>query len=155
MANVLERFLAETHMSWIFFADDRVFKLKKPVRFAYLDFSTLARREAACRAELELNRRLQATSTWTWCRWYGRSALALGGCGITVDWLVVMRRLNEALTLEHMLLDHRLTLEILTISSHSRRIYRHATPIRMTPAIISPNGTQSLRQSPGAFGSSA
>ena len=36
-------FCRETHMSWVFFADDRVFKLKKPVRFAYLDFSTLAR----------------------------------------------------------------------------------------------------------------
>jgi aminoglycoside phosphotransferase family enzyme len=31
-------------MSWIFLAGDRVFKLKKPVRFPYLDFSTLARR---------------------------------------------------------------------------------------------------------------
>ena len=48
----------ETHMSWVFFADDRVFKLKKPVRFAYLDFSTLGLRETACRAEVTLNRRL-------------------------------------------------------------------------------------------------
>ncbi len=32
----------ETHMSWIFLAGDRVYKLKKPVRFPYLDFSTLA-----------------------------------------------------------------------------------------------------------------
>ena len=35
-----------------------VYKLKKPVRFPYLDFSTLEKREAACRAELRLNRRL-------------------------------------------------------------------------------------------------
>src|SRR5450631_1598866 len=41
----------ETHMSWVFLVGDHVFKLKKPVRFAYLDFSTLVRREAACRAE--------------------------------------------------------------------------------------------------------
>ena len=45
-------------MSWVFLAGDRVYKLKKPVRFPYLDFSTLERREAACRAELSLNRRL-------------------------------------------------------------------------------------------------
>ena len=50
--------LRETHMSWVFLAGDRVYKLKKPVRFPYLDFSTLAQREAACRAELKLNRRL-------------------------------------------------------------------------------------------------
>jgi aminoglycoside phosphotransferase family enzyme len=48
----------ETHMSHVFLADDQVCKLKKPVRFPYLDFSTLQRREAACRAEIELNRRL-------------------------------------------------------------------------------------------------
>ena len=42
----------ETHMSWVFLAGSRVYKLKKPVRFSYLDFSTLGRREAACRAEL-------------------------------------------------------------------------------------------------------
>ena len=50
--------LRETHMSWVFLAGDKVYKLKKPVRFPYLDFSTLARREAACRAEFSLNRRL-------------------------------------------------------------------------------------------------
>ena len=48
----------ETHMSFVFLAGGTVYKLKKPVRFPYLDFSTLARREAACRAELVLNRRL-------------------------------------------------------------------------------------------------
>src|SRR5262249_14358138 len=48
----------ETHMSWVFLAGDEVYKLKKPLRYPYLDFSTLARREAACRAELTLNHRL-------------------------------------------------------------------------------------------------
>lgn len=48
----------ETHMSWVFLVGDRVYKLKKPVRFEYLDYSTLDRREAACRAELSINRRL-------------------------------------------------------------------------------------------------
>jgi len=48
----------ETHMSWVFMTADRVYKLKKPVRFAYLNFSTLERRAAASRAEDMLNRRL-------------------------------------------------------------------------------------------------
>jgi len=47
-------------MSWVFLAGDKVYKLKKPVRFPYLDFSTPRRREDACRAELSLNRRLAA-----------------------------------------------------------------------------------------------
>ena len=104
-------FRRETHMSWIFFTDDRVFKLKKPVRFAYLDFSTLARREAACRAELTLNRRLAGevylgVVPLVW-REHG---LAIGSPGITVDWLVVMRRLDEADTLEQLLLAHHIGL---------------------------------------------
>ena len=45
-------------MSWLFFAGDRVLKLKKPVRFPFLDFSTLRAREFYCREELRLNARL-------------------------------------------------------------------------------------------------
>jgi uncharacterized protein len=98
----------ETHMSWIFLAGDRAYKLKKPVRFSYLDFSTLARRESACRAELHLNRRLASDVyldvvplTMT------ARGLAVGGSAPVADWLVVMRRLDEAQTLEHAILEHR------------------------------------------------
>ena len=45
-------------MSWVFLVGERAFKLKKPVRFPYLYFSTLAAREADCLAELRLNRAL-------------------------------------------------------------------------------------------------
>ena len=41
--------IIETHMSWVFLADDFVYKLKKPVRYSFLDFTTLAAREANCR----------------------------------------------------------------------------------------------------------
>lgn len=94
----------ETHMSWVFLAGERVYKLKKPVRFPYLDFSTLARREAACRAELTLNRRL-TSDVYQGVAALARSAqgLAIGGPGEPVEWLVVMRRLDESLTLEHAL----------------------------------------------------
>jgi len=39
----------ETHMSWLFLTTDRVYKIKKPVHFPYLDFTTLAARELYCR----------------------------------------------------------------------------------------------------------
>ncbi len=91
----------ETHMSWVFLAGDRVYKLKKPVRFPFLDFSTLARRETACRAEIVLNRRLARdvyldVAPLT----AGPGGLSIGGDGTVVDWLVVMRRLEEGGTLE-------------------------------------------------------
>ena len=86
----------ETHMSWVFLAGTTALKLKKPVRFPYLDFSTLARREAACRAELRLNRRLARTVYLDVAPllWSDRG-FSIGGHGTVVDWLVVMRRLDH------------------------------------------------------------
>ncbi len=102
----------ETHMSWVFLAGDRVYKLKKPVRFPYLDFSTLARREAACRAELRLNRRLAPTSISTSRRCVARDGgLAIGGAAAPVDWLVVMQRLDERFMLDRLIEERRLTPE--------------------------------------------
>ncbi len=104
----------ETHMSWLFFAGDRVLKLKKPVRFPYLDFSTLHAREFYCREELRLNSRLapgvylglvalQATQD-------GLALVPEGGLpapGQTVDWLVLMRRLPPERMLSHLIAEAR------------------------------------------------
>jgi len=50
--------LIETHISWVLLAGDHAYKLKKPVRLPFLDFSTLAQRRRCCAEELRLNRRL-------------------------------------------------------------------------------------------------
>src|SRR5580704_19380271 len=46
----------DTHGASVFLAGDRVIKVKRAVRYPFLDYSTLDKREAACRAELEVNR---------------------------------------------------------------------------------------------------
>jgi aminoglycoside phosphotransferase family enzyme len=87
--------VTETHMSWVFLAGGRVFKLKKPVRYPFLDFTGLTAREVNCREEVRLNRRL-APDTYLGVLELTQEAdgsLALGGAGRIVDWLVVMRRL--------------------------------------------------------------
>jgi aminoglycoside phosphotransferase family enzyme len=101
--------LRETHMSWVFLAGDRVYKLKKPVHFPYLDFSTLTKREAACRAELRLNRRL-ASDIYLGVvpLTAADGGLALDGPGSIVEWLVVMRRLDERDTLEQAITGNRI-----------------------------------------------
>lgn len=48
----------ETRMSWVFLAGERVYKLKKPIRDRWLDFSTLTARERNAHSEVRLNRRL-------------------------------------------------------------------------------------------------
>ena len=48
----------ETHISWVILSEDFAYKIKKPVRFSFLDFSTLDKRRHYCQRELELNGRL-------------------------------------------------------------------------------------------------
>lgn len=50
--------LVQTHISWVVLTGNYAYKIKKPVDFGFLDFSTLARRRTMCERELELNRRL-------------------------------------------------------------------------------------------------
>jgi len=125
----------ETHMSWVFLAGEEVYKLKKPLRFPYLDFSTLARREAACRAELTLNRRLapnvyQAVMPLRW----SSHGLTIGGPGEIVDWLVVMRRLDDRQTLEYALeTDGLATWQLDRLVSTLTDFYRHASAILVSP----------------------
>jgi len=52
--------LVETHISWVLLTDEHAYKIKKPVDFGFLDFSTLAKRKQFCEEELRLNRRLAA-----------------------------------------------------------------------------------------------
>ena len=51
--------LEQTHVSCVFLAGNLVYKVKKPVNFGFLNYSTLRRRAHWCRRELELNRRLR------------------------------------------------------------------------------------------------
>ena len=125
----------ETHMSWVFFADERVYKLKKPVRLPYLDFSTLARRRHACQEELRLNRRLAADVYLELAPLtFAEGRLAIGGPGETVDWLVVMRRLDESRMLEHRLANHVQDRELDELSRLLARFYRHAARVHVSPA---------------------
>ncbi|GAA3960020.1 AAA family ATPase [Allohahella marinimesophila] len=50
--------LLETHISWVLLTGEFVYKIKKPMNFGFLDFSTLAQRRHFCEEELRLNRRL-------------------------------------------------------------------------------------------------
>jgi aminoglycoside phosphotransferase family enzyme len=97
--------VVETHMSWVFLADERAYKLKKPVASDYFDFRTLSARENNCRNEVRLNRRL-AGDVYLGVARLTRGAgggLALDGPGETVDWMVVMRRLPQDRMLDRLI----------------------------------------------------
>lgn len=90
----------ETHASAVFITGDDVYKLKKPVDFGFLDYSTLERRREMCRLEVELNRRL-APDIYLGVvpLVLAGGQLRLGGDGEIIDYLVHMRRLPDEASL--------------------------------------------------------
>ena len=92
----------ETHISWVFLAGDRAYKLKKPLVLPFLDYGTPQRRRKMCREEVRLNRRLAPDV------YLGVCAVAASDDGLAlaaeddpraVDYLVEMRRYDEGCTL--------------------------------------------------------
>jgi len=94
----------DTHAAAVFLVGERAYKVKRAVRFPFLDYSTLEKRKAACDAELAVNRafapdlyrRVVAITPGP----DGR--ISLGGAGEPVEWAVEMRRFDESATLDHL-----------------------------------------------------
>ena len=126
----------ETHMSFVFLAGETALKLKKPVSFSYLDFSTLERREAACRAELALNRRLaRPVYRGVVPLVQSGSGLAIGGDGRIVDWLVVMKRLDHGRMLDRAISEQRLQGPAMDrVSDKLTHFYRSARRSLISPS---------------------
>lgn len=101
----------ETHLSYVFLTPTYAYKMKKPVENGAADLRTLAAREANCRAELALNRRLAPDVYLAVVAMTQRAdgTLELGGAGRAVEWLVQMRRLPAAAMMDAMILHGTLT----------------------------------------------
>lgn len=104
----------ETHISDVFFANDLVYKIKKPVRFSFLDFSTLARRRHFLQEELRLNRRL-APSVYLGVMPISldESGWRLGGWTKPVEYTLVMRRLPDKQMLPFLLETGQVTAQMM------------------------------------------
>ena len=110
----------ETHISRVFLSGDLAFKLKRPVKLPYLDFTTPELRLAACRHELELNRRTapklyQRVRAITQA---GNGALEWDGDGQLADAVVEMSRFGQDALFDKMAIEHRLTPAIMTGLAH-------------------------------------
>jgi aminoglycoside phosphotransferase family enzyme/predicted kinase len=97
----VERF--DTHAAAVFLAGDRALKIKRAVKFPFLDFSTLEKRKAACEAEIEANRAL-APQLYRGVVAITRDGdcLCIGGDGEPVEWAVEMVRFDANQTLDHL-----------------------------------------------------
>lgn len=105
----------DTHASVVVLAGERAYKLKRAVRFDYLDFSTPERRRAMCEAEVRLNRRTAPAL------YRGVLAVtlepdgryALGGGGKAVDWVVEMNRFSQDVLFDRLASAGGLSLDLM------------------------------------------
>ncbi|HEY7230481.1 MAG TPA: AAA family ATPase [Pseudolabrys sp.] len=94
----------DTHAASVFLAGNRALKVKRSVKFPFLDFSTLAKRKAACEAEIAVNRAFapalyRRVVPITRNR---RGQFVIGGHDPPVEWAVEMRRFDETQTLDRL-----------------------------------------------------
>ena len=88
--------IIQTHISYIFLTDHFVYKIKKPVNFGFLDFTTLENRRHFCEEEVRLNRRLSPDVYLDVIPvTMGENGLRFGGDGEPVEYAVHMKRLDE------------------------------------------------------------
>src|SRR5690348_15615841 len=113
----------DTHGAVVFLSGDRAYKLKRAVKFPYMDFSTAERRRAMCEAEVEINRRLAPEI-------YLGVEEVHAGPGKS-DWVVVMRRFDEDGLLDRMAERGQLTPELMaSLGARIARYHDSLAPIR-------------------------
>lgn len=101
--------LIETHISWVLLTREFAWKIKKPVKFDFLDFSTLKRRKHFCEEELRLNRRTAPELYLEVVPICGDATdPVIGGDGQPIEYAVKMRRFDDDRLLSRMVADGRL-----------------------------------------------
>ncbi|MFT0860722.1 AAA family ATPase [Ancylobacter sp. G4_0304] len=117
----------DTHGAVVFLAGEDVYKVKRAVRFDFMDLSTLEKRRAACAREIAVNA-ANAPDIYLGLVAVTRegAGLALGGAGEPVEWAVHMRRFDEEMTFDRLAARGELTRERLSrlaaaiAASHAR-----------------------------------
>src|SRR5262249_15190574 len=149
----------DTHAASVFLAGDRAFKVKRAVRFPFLDFSTAAKRKAACEAELAINRSL-APEIYRRVVPITRAAdglLALDGVGTPVEWVVEMNRFDETSTLDRLADAGRIDAALADALGRAAATIHAAAPVADAAAWIEALGSYveqndaALRETPELF----
>ena len=103
----------QTHISVVFLAGEFAYKVRKPVRLGFLDFSTLELRHADCQDEVRLNRRMAPDVYLGVVGITNANGVRVEGPGEPAEWAVRMRRLPEGATLLDRLQRGELTVPLI------------------------------------------
>lgn len=123
----------DTHASMVFLAGDRAYKVKRALRYPYLDYGTLERRRQCCVQEVALNRRTAADLYLgvTAVTMEADGRLALGGEGGAIEWVVVMRRFAQDHLFDALGRTGRLTPALMTaLADEIADFHHHAERVR-------------------------
>jgi len=124
--------LIETHISWVILCDEFVYKIKKPVRYSFLDFSTIELRRHFCERELELNRRMSENlylEVLPIRELNGKYTLG-GHDGPEVDYALKMRKLDPRRQMDVLLAKNRVApSDIKALAEHIADFHGRATII--------------------------
>ncbi|MBI5129458.1 MAG: AAA family ATPase [Rhodopseudomonas palustris] len=120
----------DTHGAAVFLAGNRALKIKRAVRFPFLDYSTLAKRKTACDQELAVNRRF-APQIYRRVMPITRAAdgtLQIDGPGEPVEWAVEMTRFDEGRTIDHLAAGGPLDLDLVAAIADAIAASHRAAP---------------------------
>ena len=106
-----EKELIETHISWVLICHRFVYKIKKPIKYSFLDFSTLEKRKKYCKREIELNKRLTDDIYLDVVPIYRlNDHYKIGGKeGTVVDYAVRMLKMDRAKQMDQLLVQNKVT----------------------------------------------
>lgn len=102
--------LIETHISWVILTGSYAYKIKKPMDFGFLDFTTLEKRKHFCEEELRLNRRLAPELYLGLLPLFGdENNPSFSGEGEVLEYVIKMRQFNQDHLLNNLLANEELT----------------------------------------------
>jgi aminoglycoside phosphotransferase family enzyme/predicted kinase len=159
----------DTHGAIVFLAGNNVYKIKRAIRFSFMDFSTLEKRKKACEAEVAINQP-NAPQIYIGVVAITKSSAGfrIGGDGPTVEWAVHMRRFDESMTLDNLAVEGALSAPLMrALADAVVRSHRLAPPqvkaqvsaalrnyiqqndetFRQVPDIVPPAQAELLRES--------
>lgn len=133
--------LIETHISWVVLGAQFVFKIKKPIKYSFLDFSTLEKRQYYCEREIQLNRRLtndiyldvQPVREIAGGFFIGDEK------GEIIDYAVRMRKIDRSMQMDVLLLNNKVT------SDHIQKLAEKISRFHKTVHLIYKKDFDSFR----------
>lgn len=128
--SVKYRKLIETHISWVILTGDYAYKIKKPLDFGFLDFSTLEKREYYCREEMRLNKLLAPELYLDVIKFTGSpESPQFNGNGAAFEYAIKMREFSQEKLFSELLEHKAITPELIDSLAQLVTDFHKETPV--------------------------